>query len=288
MKKAVSILLLISCFMSYTNCMTYAAAGKRNTVIKTGIKKDVKQEVPERKKYTPLVIEDEIADEVKEQSKNRKRTAQQPSVIEDEAVYTITKEEAVKKKKQKNYKKELIADEKVVLTEENKKFKRPLYTGKIKTENGLEVVLKPVSKIKTGSTSIKLKNKENTDNYKLALPEIGDQVAFRVVKNVEKDGKIIIPKNTIVYAQVGEVAPRAMGGAPAEITIENFKMMDKKGNLIPLDGKISSSGYSLSFWIGLAELATTPFLIGFAVPVLRLLPGGQAVITPRKNYVIYY
>ncbi|DAB20452.1 TPA: hypothetical protein CPT85_10055 [Candidatus Gastranaerophilales bacterium HUM_21] len=98
----------------------------------------------------------------------------------------------------------------------------------------------------------------------------------------------MIEKDTIVYAKIGEVSPRAMGGAPAEMTIEGFEMYDKKGKLIPLDGEIASSGYSLSFWIGLAELATTPFLIGLAVPLLRLLPGGQAVVTPRKNYVVYY
>ena len=70
--------------------------------------------------------------------------------------------------------------------------------------------------------------------------------------------------------------------------IEDFEMYKPDGTRVGLDGEIDSSGYSLSFWIGLAELATTPFLIGFAVPVLRLLPGGQAVVSPRKNYVVYY
>jgi hypothetical protein len=181
-----------------------------------------------------------------------------------------------------------MTDEPVVISDENKKFKRSDYQRKVRTEEGVAVILKPVNKIRTKNKHIKLADGQNSDKYKAAFPYIGDKVAFKVVKDVVKDGKVLIEKDTIVYAKIGEVSPRAMGGAPAEMTIEGFEMYDKKGKLIPLDGEIASSGYSLSFWIGLAELATTPFLIGLAVPLLRLLPGGQAVVTPRKNYVVYY
>lgn len=261
-KKLTSLILITSVFFAYTDCMAFAAVMKsktaKNTVLQTGIQKDVKREAAKRKKYKEVIIEDEIAKDL------------------------------VPTKQKKKYKKAIITDEEVILTEENKKFKRPVYTGRVKTENGVEVVLKPIQKIKTKSAYLKVKNEKKVDKFKVPMPSIGDRVTFRVVNDVQKDGKVLIPKNTVVYAKIGEVSPRAMGGAPAEMTIENFEMMDKKGNLIPLDGAISSSGYSLSFWIGLAELATTPFLIGFAVPLLRVLPGGQAVVSPRKNYVVYY
>ena len=68
---------------------------------------------------------------------------------------------------------------------------------------------------------------QNSDKYKAAFPYIGDKVAFKVVKDVVKDGKVLIEKDTIVYAKIGEVSPRAMGGAPAEMTIEGFEMYDK-------------------------------------------------------------
>lgn len=192
----------------------------------------------------------------------------------------------------KNAKKEfevpLIQDEPIIITEENKKLKKTVYTGKVKTEKGIEVVLKPLHKIKTKNTSIKVKRDKEIEKYKIALPEIGERVCFKVVNDVVRNEKIIIPKNTTVYAKIGEVSPRAMGGAPAELTLEKFEILDKDGKIIPLDGTVSSSGYSLAAWIGVAELATTPFLFGLAVPLLRVLPGGQATVTPKKNYVVYY
>lgn len=264
-KKTTSTILLLISFFTYSNVTVSAATVKHKTtrpaVLQVGIQKDVKREMAKKKKYNEVIIEDEL---VKELAKNDS------------------------KKQKKKYKKALISDEEVLLTEENKKFKRPVYTGKVKTENGLEVVLKPVEKIKTKNSYLKVRQEKKVDKYKVPMPLIGERVAFRVVNDVKKDEKTIIAKNTVVYAKIGEVSPRAMGGAPAEMTIENFEMMDKKGNLVPLDGAISSSGYSLSFWIGLAELATTPFLFGLAVPLLRVLPGGQAVVSPRKNYVVYY
>lgn len=286
MKKIISLILLITCFFTYTNSLVYAAVAKKRTVLKAGVKKDVKKEIPKKKEYKPPVIEDEIAQELK--NKKVKKVKYQPQNFEDDGVYALKSTKVAEKKHKKKYKKAIISDEEVILTEENKKFKRPVYTGHVKTENGLEVVLKPVSKIKTKSSYLKVKNEEEIKRFKTPMPAIGERVAFRVARDVEKEGTILIPKNTIVYAKIGEVSPRAMGGAPAEMTIEGFEMMDKDGKLIPLDGEISSSGYSLSFWIGLAELATTPFLFGLAVPLLRLLPGGQAVVSPRKNYVVYY
>ena len=229
----------------------------KTTTLKTGIKKDVKQTVPKKRQFNMPVIEDELADSWPSDLKNKKR----------------------------KYKKEIMRDEPILISSENKKYKRSDYKKQVKTENGIAVVLSPVTKISTRNKKLKVDKKTA---YKMAYPDIGDRVAFKVVNDVEKDGKLLVAKDTIVYAKISEVSPRAMGGAPAEMTIESFEMYDKKGNLVPLDGEIASSGYSLSFWIGLAELATTPFLFGLAVPLLRLLPGGQAVVSPRKNYVVYY
>ncbi|MBS6553309.1 MAG: hypothetical protein KH321_05135 [Clostridium sp.] len=265
LKKITAIFLLTTIAFGACNINAYAkntTKSKQNTMLKVGIKKDVKQQVPKRKEFKMPVIEDELEKE-------------------------LASSQNIKKCRHK-YKREIMTDEPVVISEENKKFKRSDYQKKVRTEEGVAVILKPVNKIRTKNKHIKLADGQNSDKYKATFPYIGDKVAFKVVKDVVKDGKVLIEKDTIVYAKIGEVSPRAMGGAPAEMTIEGFEMYDKNGKLIPLDGEIASSGYSLSFWIGLAELATTPFLIGLAVPLLRLLPGGQAVVTPRKNYVVYY
>lgn len=254
----------------------------KKTVLKATIKKEIKNN-QQKTKYESEIIEDELAKEIEAQSVQKIKYKKLE--IKDDAVALLPVNE---KQPPKIYQEEILNDEKVVTSKANKKYKTTDYIKQVKTENGSEVILKPIKRISTKSKKIKIKKDTGEEEYRVPFPSIGDKVAFKVVKDVIKDGKTVIPKGTIVYASVGEVAPRAMGGAPAEMTLENFEMKDKNGNIIPLDGEIASSGYSLSFWIGLAELATTPFLFGLAVPLLRVLPGGQAVLSPKKNYVVYY
>ena len=288
-KKLLSIFLIISFIISSIEQCGYCAAKKTssqnnktksNTVLKATIKKEVRHN-NKHNTYTQHLIEDELAKEI--DTRTVKTIKYKKLEIIDEGVAVLPENS-----QKRAYKEEIINDEKIVATEVNKKYKPSDYKKAVITDNGSEVILKPLKRISTKSRKIKIKKDSNDEQYTVPFPSIGDRVAFKVVKDVIKDGEVVIEKGTLVYAQVGEVAPRAMGGAPAEMTLENFEMIDKKGKRIPLDGQIASSGYSLSFWIGLAELATTPFLIGFAVPLLRVLPGGQAVITPRKNYIVYY
>ena len=281
-KKLLSIFLIISFPACSIQQCAYCNVSKKqsNTVLKATIKKEVKQNNGHNT-YTRHIIEDELAKEIDNQSV--KKIKYKKLEIIDEGVAVLPE-----KSNKKKYKETIIKDEKIVATKANKRYTPSDYKKTVITENGSEVILKPLKRVSTKSKKIKIKNDTNEEQYRVPFPSIGDRVAFKVVKDVIKDGVIVIEKGSLVYAQVGEVAPRAMGGAPAEMTLENFELIDKNGNRIPLDGQIASSGYSLSFWIGLAELATTPFLIGFAVPLLRVLPGGQAVITPRRNYIVYY
>ena len=163
------------------------------------------------------------------------------------------------------------------------------YKTQTSFEEGIEVVLKPVKKVKTKNSYVKIKKGKKYKHHKVVLPRLNKTIEFKVVKDViNTKGQIVIPKNTIVHAKVGNVSPKAMGGAPAEIIIENFEAIKKDGTIIPLTGNISEDGFSLAIWVAIAELATTPFLIGIAVPILRVLPGGQAVISPKKKYIVYY
>ena len=284
-KKIFSVFLILSFSFCCTGQCGYCAAAKhtKNTVLRATIKKEVKKEsgYENSDKYTPHIIEDELAKEI--DNRTVKKLKYKKLEIVDEGVAVLPEDS-----QKKNYKEEIVNDEKIVSTEANKKYTPSDYKKNVITDNGSEVILKPLKRISTRSKKIRIKKDSEVEQCRVPFPSIGDRVAFKVVKDVIKDGEVVIEKGTLVYAQVGEVAPRAMGGAPAEMTLENFEMIDKNGKRVALDGQIASSGYSLSFWIGLAELATTPFLIGFAVPLLRVLPGGQAVITPRKNYIVYY
>lgn len=235
-----------------------------------------------KNRYTPIIIQDDF---INMQDNGGSINREHNCVIDDEIVKATLFGRRFEKKK---YKKELLNDEQIVLENDKNNYKKNIYNGKVNIELGSEVLLKPVKKVSTKNTRMKIKDGNKYEKYNVVLPEIGEDVAFKVLVDVKKDEKVIIPKNSIVYAKVDEVSPRAMGGAPADLTLDEFVVSTKDGKKINLSGTIDSSGYTLSPWIGVAELATTPFLFGLAVPLLRLLPGGQAVISPRKTYTVYY
>lgn len=155
-------------------------------------------------------------------------------------------------------------------------------------ENESAVHLKPVKKISTKCKRIKVVHNGKNKKISIPFPLIGETVQFKVLNDVVENDKVLISAGSDVFASVGEVSPRGMGGVPAEMTIEKFYLLNDKGEMVELDGEVNSSGYTLAVWIGLVELATTPFLFGLAAPLLRVLPGGQAIVTPRKKYTVYY
>lgn len=289
LKKSLSTFMIFSLILINLNAASIAATKKTKNVKtyygnvsytkKTAAKKQNKNKVENNEFNIPL-IEDEAINTLR--TNGYTKITYKNNQINEE----LPKELATKKEQKKKYKKEYIQDEEIIFTENNVDFEKPVYKGIERTDTGVEVVLKPVKKIRTKNSRLKIS--ETDEAYKVALPELGQVVEFKVVKDVKKDGKIVIPKNSRVIAKIGEVSPRAMGGAPAEMTIEKFRVLDANGKTINLSGNLNSSGYTLAPWIGLAELATTPFLFGLAVPLLRVLPGGQAVVTPRKNYKVYY
>ena len=169
LKKITTIFLLTTIAFGACNINAYAkntTKSKQNTMLKVGIKKDVKQQVPKRKEFKMPVIEDELEKE-------------------------LASSQNIKKCRHK-YKREIMTDEPVVISDENKKFKRSDYQRKVRTEEGVAVILKPVNKIRTKNKHIKLADGQNSDKYKAAFPYIGDKVAFKVVKDVVKDGKILL------------------------------------------------------------------------------------------------
>lgn len=155
-------------------------------------------------------------------------------------------------------------------------------------ENQAAVLLKPIKKISTKCKRIKVAYNGKNKKISIPFPLIGETVKFKVLNDVIENDRVLISAGSDVYASVGEVSPRGMGGVPAEMTIEKFYLLNDKGEMVELDGEVNSSGYTLAVWIGLVELATTPFLFGLAAPLLRVLPGGQAIVTPRKKYTVYY
>lgn len=253
-------------------------------VVRKSQPKNVKKETEKKEnKFVIPLIEDETANQL--DKTQVKKILYKPLLLNDDATEKFDKKKTTKPEK---YKTEILQDEPVIAIEQKHKYKRQRYSGVKNYNKGIKVVIKPIQKINTKTKRIVIKNEDKSETYRLPLPELNETVIFRVVNDVKFNGETVIPKNNIVTASVGAVSPRAMGGAPAEMTLEDFEVKDINGEKIGLNGTLNASGYSLSVWIGLAELATTPFLFGLAVPLLRVLPGGQATVTPRKKYVLYY
>lgn len=285
LKRFLSMILLSFVFLMQTNTVVIAAQSrhlavkKNNTYKKKVIKKSPKKTKPQKPEFTIPLVPDETAKAL--EGKGYKKHKYTEQFIEDDVSDLKLNQNFSKTK----FELSLELDEPPVCdvcANIKPQFNlTPVY------ENESAVIIKPLKKISTKCKRIKIRLGHKQEKFNIPFPLIGETVQFSVINDVKDDGKIILPSGTTVYATVGEVSPRGMGGVPAEMTIEKFYLKDSEGKIVELDGEINSSGYTLAVWIGLIELATTPFWVGLAAPVLRVLPGGQAVVTPRKKYVVY-
>ncbi len=260
-KKSVISVLIISLFGLNIPLEACSAQKSNIPTPKIGmpkIQKKIFSEKQPKAEYSPVLIQDSAAEELKKM--NLKKHTYKKVILEDEPVIT-----------------EVIPAQKSKVRKRN-----------IQPHHGEKIVLKPLTKIRTSCKKVKFHHRGKLEKYEITLPEIGDPVPFKVMNDVNKDGEILIKKGTIINAEVALVSPKALGGAPAEIVLENLTMTDSDGNTVSIPGKLHRQGYSLALWIGIVELATTPFIFGFAAPLMRFAPGGQAVLTPRKEYIINY
>ena len=276
-KSLISLFLLTSLFSTNINITAFGTELLRDEINPENFDRSLLH----KNTYTPIIIQDEFIINPGE-SKIQKASLK---IIEDETVKSTLVNKKLQKKKYQNT---ILNDEPVVLLKDRNNYKKVVYTGKVNTEIGYAVIIKPLKKISTKNSHLKIKNGDKYEKYDITLPELGEEYKFKVLEDVNIEGNIVIPKNSIVSAKVDNVSARAMGGAPAELKLDNFVVKTPDGKELELNGTVDSVGYTLSPWIGLAELATTPFLFGLAVPALRVLPGGQATITPRKTYTVYY
>lgn len=186
------------------------------------------------------------------------------------------------------YKELDLKDYPIIRTDRNKNSKRIVHTGKYHYKNEKMLRVRPVQKIKTKNSSVYIADGDDKVRKGVVYPLVGTELEFETLDDIVSKGKVIVPKGSIIKGSVGEVSSKAMGGAPAEIRVDKFKATGTDDKVFNLTGQVEGSGLSLSLWIGLIELGSTPFVYGFAAPLLRFLPGGQATISPKKEYVLYY
>lgn len=154
------------------------------------------------------------------------------------------------------------------------KLVRPVYKVRIVSEDSRseKIVVTPLSTIRTGRGNFN---------------RVGDKIRFRVKDDVLVDGKLLLKKGAIVDAIVGGFVARSAVGTPAEITVERFVSRDVYGNEIEFFGDINKKGLDLTPLIAFAAYGANMFMFGLGYAVL-MIPGGQAKITPKQEFAIYY
>jgi len=252
----------------------------KSNLIEDGISKDNFRNLNLQKMtYTPKIIDDETV------NNNFKNVSLQKPILKNVPIEDDFKEANFKNI---NLKKTLYTPENpddiiVIDAFVGQHFEKPVYKQKIITENqrSIEIAVVSMSDIQTNSVNLFDTNLSNKGI------DIGEKVKFRVEKDVYKDGKLFIAKNTPVDAIIGNVVPSSMAGAPAELTIERFITKDVNGNSVELSGAINETGLNLTPVVYLLAYGGYPFSFGASI-FLLYLPGGQASIESGQEFTLNY
>lgn len=112
----------------------------------------------------------------------------------------------------------------------------------------------------------------------------GQQVKFKVAKDVLYNGKVLLKRGTAVEAKISIIITPGMNGIPASIIFKNFKIDGLNKGRLSQDYEISGQDRS---WLvfplkwALTFLPPTGSLTNFIM-------GGHAKINYKKQITIYY
>ena len=112
----------------------------------------------------------------------------------------------------------------------------------------------------------------------------GQEVEFRVRKNIHCHGCLLIKKGTIAKARIETIVTKGMNGFPAEIIIDNFKIDGIKDS--QLMSTYTKAGRNYALWVYPIKWALTP--IPFVGSLTNLIHGGQVRIDTDDVVTIKY
>lgn len=118
---------------------------------------------------------------------------------------------------------------------------------------GGEITLKPETTklivffedyVKTEESSIKLKPAQDISTCNDEI-EIGDKIKFITIKDVYKNGKLYIKKDTPVYGFVDYVNNNGWSYDNAQVDFKRFKTKTANGDTITLESPVSINGFEI-------------------------------------------
>ncbi|MCI1273262.1 MAG: hypothetical protein LKG27_02370 [Clostridiaceae bacterium] len=112
----------------------------------------------------------------------------------------------------------------------------------------------------------------------------GQSVEFRVLNDVNYEGKTIAKQGDIVPAKIATIVTAGMNGFPAEIFIDDFQFPNIKNS--QLMGEYNKKGQNRCLWVYPLKWSLT--LIPFVGSLTNFIMGGNAKIQPDEMITIYY
>lgn len=204
-------------------------------------------------------------------------------IIEDDVVLPSLKGQVLSKP---NCGKISIKDE-ALKDLKNEKFVKPAFKQELIEEN---LYLKEQEIVKN-IPSYKLID-ENAEVVKVSIHsvnlittkdglKIGQKVEFKVAKDVYKNDKIFIKKDTPIDAFIELISKAGRFGEPDEIEIGRFFTKDVKNNPVELVGTVRKQGADRGIWV--RPLYNT----GYGA-IFYFVKGGRTKIKPEHNFELYY
>ena len=112
----------------------------------------------------------------------------------------------------------------------------------------------------------------------------GQEVEFKVRRNVYVDGFMFLPKDTIIKARIETIITKGMNGFPAELIIDNFKIDNV--HQTQLLSNCVKAGRNYALLVYPIKWILTP--IPFVGSLTNLIQGGQARLKTDDVITIYY
>lgn len=109
----------------------------------------------------------------------------------------------------------------------------------------------------------------------------GERLDFIVLQDVIKNGRILIPKNSVLTGRIEMISPNKPKGIPADLIVGNFRF-----GKFSFVGNIEKSGAKRYYWVmpSAFVLNSVFFVLGYPLWAVR---GGHAKLTTRQKYEIY-
>lgn len=201
----------------------------------------------------------------------KKKVVYKPLVIVDD-----TAPQKVVGKKQ-IYKPVIYQDYKIILSDEDRQFVRPVYDGTVDLIDGVAVKITPLNTIKTSAIAKKIGDMI----VYCEVPQLRSKIPFVIVEPLILNGETILAKGVTVIGTVGNVVVQEGGGVPGELVVEKFYTHNTKGQKVNLDGKIHVVGHNTALF---AHTLNSMVLSGSS----QAMPGSAAVLKKGKVFSVYY